>query len=427
MRLSLGAYDPSWPLVIDPVVSYSTYLGGSSDEYGYGIAVDSSGSAYVIGSTDSSNFPTHCYLQTDQGGWDAFVTKFTFYPSRQNLDSTGAQSTGPAYRPSVGDDRSCVAFHSPASDLVGGDANGAGDVFVKYPGGQITRASVRHDGGEADGRSTFASTTPDCRYLVFASTATNLVTDTPDTNGASDIYLKDLQTGYVERISLSSTGQEPAPGKDSRFPQISQDGRYVVFQSEANNLVGGDTNPGWDVFVRDRATRTTERVSVSSSGIEGNNFSTRPAISADGRYVVFHSWASNLVLGDTNNKVDVFLRDRQTGTTERVSVSSSGGNPDGESQFPKVSADGRYVVFHSTASNLIAGDTNGQRDVFFKDRQAGTTQRVSVSSSGTQGNGPSGFASISSSGERICFHSQASNLIEGDTNSEQDVFVAAVP
>ncbi len=408
-------------------LSYSTFLGGTDYDAVNSVAVDASGAAYVTGATSSAGFPTTpgAYDQSHNGSSDAFVTKFSFitFPSRQNLTSSASQSTGPAHRPSLGQGGSCVAFHSPASDLVAGDTNAAGDVFVRYPDGRTERASVSKAASEANGRSTFASVSPDCRYLAFASTATNLVTDSADTNGSSDIYLKDLLTGYVERVSLSSSGEEPAPGKDSRFPHVSADGRYVVFQSEANNLVPGDTNPGWDVFVRDRAARTTERVSVSSSGTQGNNFSVRPAISADGRYVVFHSWASNLVPGDANGLADIYLRDRQAGTTQRVSVSSAGGDPDGESLFAKVSADGRYVVFQSTASNLVPGDTNAHRDVFVRDRQARTTQRVSVSSSGAQADGPSGFASVSSSGEVVCFHSTASNLVSGDANASQDVFV----
>ena len=190
--------------------------------------------------------------------------------------------------------------------------------------------------------------------MAFDSGASNLVPG--DTNGECDIFVHDRQTGTTERVNVDSDGNE---GNDqSDFPAISADGRYVAFWSRASNLVAGDTNEEYDVFLRDRQTGTTERVSVDSDGNEANSRSLFSAISADGRYVAFASDASNLVAGDTNEEYDVFLRDRQTGTTERVSVDSGGSQSDGRSCTPRISADGRYVAFWSEASNLVAGDTN---------------------------------------------------------------------
>src|SRR5437773_6921896 len=197
----------------------------------------------------------------------------------------------------------------------------------------------------------------------------------------------DAQT--TERVRVASGGTE---GNDASSGfALSADGRFVAFQSDATNLVAGDTNGATDVFVHDRQTGMTERVSVASDGTQANNVSSYPALSADGRFVAFQSDATNLVAGDTTGATDVFVHDRQTGTTERVSVASGGGtqgtgNSGGFFAFPALSADGRLVAFQSDATNLVAGDTNGATDLFGHDRQAGTTERVSVPSGGRQGN-----------------------------------------
>jgi Tol biopolymer transport system component len=174
------------------------------------------------------------------------------------------------------------------------------------------------------------------------------------------------QGATTQRVSASSTGAQGLGYSDD--PALSADGRYVAFSSEASNLVPGDTNDTYDVFVRDQQTGTTSRVSVSGTGEQGSDYSYDPAISADGRYVTFASGAWNLVPGDTNDTTDVFVRDRRTGTTGRVSVSGTGEQGNGESFSPVLSADGRYVAFDSDASNLVPGDTNDTNDVFVRDR-----------------------------------------------------------
>ena len=210
---------------------------------------------------------------------------------------------------------------------------------------------------------------------------------------------------------MASDGTQANSWSGWWLPSISADGRYVAFESDASNLVPGDTNGVPDTFVRDRLSGTTERVSVSTDGEQANDTSTDygTSISADGRYVAFYSYAINLVPGDTNGVPDVFVRDRLAGTTERVSVSTDGAQGDYPSFYPSISGDGRFVAFCSRAYNLVPGDTNGDYDVFVHDRQARITSRVSVAAGGAQGHGSSGYfgLSISADGSFVAF---ASNL-----------------
>jgi Tol biopolymer transport system component len=229
----------------------------------------------------------------------------------------------------------------------------------------------------------------------------------------------------VQLVSVASDGTQG--NSHSVSPSISADGRYVAFSSLASNLVPGDTNGKQDIFVHDRLTGQTTRVSVASDGTQGNGDSDFASISADGRYVAFSSLASNLVAGDTNGTWDVFVHDRLTGQTTRVSVASDGTQGNEDSIGVEISADGRYVAFTSLASNLVAGDTNGTWDVFVHDRLTGQTTRVSVASDGTEGNGHSLYGlSISADGRYVAFASVASNLVSGDANGGiTDAFIAA--
>jgi len=206
---------------------------------------------------------------------------------------------------------------------------------------------------------------------------------------------------------------------------ISADGRYIAFESDASNLVAGDTNKATDVFVQDRRTGSTSRVSISSNGGQANGSAAAPAVSADGRYVTFSSTASNLTPGHTDQSWDVFVRDLRTSTTTWVSTSTLGTEGDSPvgSLMSVISADGRYVSFMSTAGNLVSGDTNGVEDVFVRDLRTGITTRASVSRTGIQANADSRLPQISADGRYITFFSYASNLIAADTNREADVFV----
>jgi Tol biopolymer transport system component len=328
--------------------------------------------------------------------------------------------------PSISADGRYIVFSSAASNLVPGDTNGVVDVFVHDQQANVTtRVSVDSSGAQQDtnlGFSDFPVISADGRFVAFSSYATNLVPG--DTNGASDVFLHDSLTGSTTLMSVSSAGAQG--DLDSIHPTISADGRYVAFESKATTLVAGDTNAAIDVFVHDCVTGITLRASVSSSGGQGNGDSVLPSLSADGRYVAFSSYASNLVPGDTNGNVDIFVHDCQTGITTMASISSSGLQGNQASAWGQLSTDGRFVLFASYASNLVPGDTNGAEDMFVHDMLAGATTRVSVNTAGVQGDLDSGggsFGGISADGRYVTFHSYADNLVLGDTNGVADVFL----
>lgn len=335
------------------------------------------------------------------------------------------EANGRSSTPAVSGDGRFVAFGSAASNLVSGDTNGVEDIFVRDRGtGATLRVSLSSSAAQGNGNSYNPAISDDGNFVAFESDASNLVSG--DTNGTRDIFRRDRSSGTTVLVSLSSGG---AIGNGlSSNAAISADGRYVAFSSSASNLVSGDANGAGDIFVRDMVAGTTSRVSLSSSGVEGNGASSTPAISDDGRYVAFTSWASNLVAGDTNGGYDVFVRDRTTGATTRESVGAGGVQGNGWASFyPSISADGRYLAFGSQATNLVAGDTNGATDVFVRDRTAATTTRVSTSTSGAQATGGSSYAPttnswISNDGRYVVFQSDATNLVSDDTNGKRDVF-----
>lgn len=357
--------------------------------------------------------------------------------TRVSLSSTGVQGDRQTYATGISSNGRYVLLSSQARNLVPGDTNDRWDVFVRDRStGTTTRVSVASDGSQAEatgdpwGGSTAGAMSAGGRYVVFQSDAKNLVQS--DTNVAEDVFLHDRVSGATTRVSVSSAGEQG--NGSSSFATISADGRYVAFSSYASNLVRGDTNGLSDIFVRDLKTGTTTRVSLNSRGRQARcNLdyceSTEPALSAHGRYVAFESSATNLVRHDTNRLADVFVRDRRTGKTTRVSVDSRGRQGGGDrtnngSNAPAISGNGRYVVFHSADSNLVRGDTNGVFDIFLHDRRTHRTTRVSVSSSGAQANQESlGAASISSDGRYVAFTSLASNLVAGDANEITDVFI----
>ena len=343
--------------------------------------------------------------------------------------SAGELGNNHSLYPSISADGRHLAFCSMASDLVPGDTNGFMDVFVRDLQTDLTLLVSVSPTGPANEKTTACAISGDGRYVAFQSEATNLIAG--EQYGWPGIYLADLITPSPSVSAVSTSLEGGPPNGTSVKPRISPDGSYVVFRSWASNLVAGDTNGFSDVFLRDVITPTTARVSVADvTGVQGNGETAGgPAVTPDGRYVAFASYADNLVPDDANGKCDVFVRDRTTGRTELVSVSSTGeqGNDDsgGESWMLAISDDGRYVAFASLASDLVDGDTNEAWDVFVRDRVGETTTRVSVSTEGEQGNGDSGFYSValSADGLTAAFDSYADDLVPLDTNGGPDVFV----
>lgn len=284
---------------------------------------------------------------------------------------------------SISDDGRFVAFDSTAPAQFGGYR---GDIYVHDRTlGTSVRASVSSAGVGAVDRehSSFSSRiSADGRHVAFVSSYYGLVPG--DTNDQADVFVRDLQAGVTERVSLTASGQEI--GVEAMYPDISGDGRFVIFTSTAATVVPDDTNGAPDVFVRDRLLATTKRVSVRTDGgeVSGVDPYTSPRISDDGRYVAFVSDATNLVQDDTNGQRDVFVRDLVLNTTTRASLSDTGTQSIGSCDNPSISGDGRYVAFYCSADDLVAGDTNNGSDVFVRDRELGRTRRVSLLPGGSQ-------------------------------------------
>jgi Tol biopolymer transport system component len=337
---------------------------------------------------------------------------------RVSVGVHGDDALGESGFPALSEDGRLVVFHSTAANLVRGDANGVADVFVRDRLLRTTeRISVSTGGGEANGASYFGHVTPDGQYVAFRSDATNLVPG--DTNGVSDAFVHDRVTGTTERVSIGAGGSQSDAGVESVF--ITRNGRFVVFSTRATTLAAGNGGALMRVFVHDRAAGETTLMDLGSAAPNGDSHAS--SVSADGRYVAFRSWASNLVAGDTNGRTDAFVRDRAAGVTIRLSVSTRGEQADRRSFRPFLSASGQFAVFRSEARNLVGGDTNGQRDVFLRDIWHGVTTRVHVSTTGVQANGRALRPGVSSDGRFVVFASNASNLVPNDTNQACDVFI----
>lgn len=339
--------------------------------------------------------------------------------TRVSVAGVNTQVGGPSDYPSVSADGRYVAFVSSASKLVPGDTNGMQDVFWRDTVAGVTRrVSVSTAGEQADAPSYSPSISGDGRYVAFMSGASNLIAN--DANIWNDVYLHDCTSGQTILVSKSSTGNQG--NDDSYSPAISADGRYVAFVSMSDNLVTGDNNWFTDIFVRDLVAGQTTMVSVADNGALPNDWSFDPSISSDGRKIAFTSYATNLVSGDTNGYLDVFVRDRVAGTTVRVSRNSAGVQGNYDSQWPSMSGGGRYVAFESGANNLVTGDTNKASDVFLHDLNSGTTTRVSLTNADRQAVMSSGKPAVSADGRYIAFASESA-LVSNDTNRYNDVFV----
>jgi Ca2+-binding RTX toxin-like protein len=347
---------------------------------------------------------------------DIFVRDtLTNTTTRVSVDSAGNQADNELYKgsgfPSISADGRFVAFYSSSADFVPGDTNDTYDIFVRDTlTNTNTRVSVDSAGNQGNNASvsvgpisTSGSSSPsisaDGRFVAFYSYSSNLVLG--DTNDKPDIFVRDTLTNTTTRVSVDSAGNQALDASFDFDTSISANGRFVAFSSSASNLVPGDTNDANDIFVRDTLTNTTTRVSVDSAGNQALSGSINPSISANGRFVAFHSSASNLVPGDTNDANDIFVRDTLTNTTTRVSVDAAGNQGNNESFDPSISADGRRVAFDSDASNLVPGDTNNTFDVFVSD------------TGNTPGNNPPDNNINGTSGNDILFGTSGNDIING--------------
>ncbi|WP_165942735.1 PD40 domain-containing protein [Micromonospora sp. KC721] len=391
--------------------------GGQATEYRSEPFAASADGRYVAFTSASPNLMPDDTNNT----WDVLVRdRRTGTTSRVSQSTVGVVGDSSSYGQSLSPDGRYVSFTSDATNLVPGDTNGDSDGFVHdRRTGSTSRVTLTNGGTEADARSYAPAISADARFVAFVSEATNVVPG--DTNGVADIFLRDRQAGTTVRVSGTNAD---AP---SDAPAISANGRYVTFTSEAA-LVPGDTNGVADVFIRDMRTGSLRRVNVSTSGAQANALTVSPTMSADGRFVAFTSEATNLVSGDTNGVADVFLRDLRAGTTVRASLTADGGQATGGSSYgPMMSADGRYVVFSSDVTDLVSGDTNGVADVFLRDLGAGTTVRASLAADGGQGNDGSYNGVVTRDGRHVAFASAATNLVPRDTNGVTDAFLRRMP
>lgn len=355
---------------------------------------------------------------------DTTPTAWGVVTSRISVSSLGQQGDGNSLGNVTGgalsSDGRYAVFASAADDLVPGDTNIATDVFLRDRlTGRTRVVSVGLGGVPADGASEDPVISSNGRFVAFASRADNLVGG--DTNGAEDVFVRDLGAGVTWRVSVGRHGRET--DADSFEPSISADGHVVAFASLATDLVAGDTNGVIDVFVRDLIGHVTRRVSVGPHNTQADRNSLEPSVSADGRYVAFTSYGDGLVSGDQDGVADVYVRDLMLGATRWVSKPARGGINDNDSSTPSMSAHGRFVTFESYFSALVAEDGNEADDVFVRDMQSGSVRLVSVASAGAPGNASSGQPSISADGRRIAFTSDASDLVAGDANSRPDIFV----
>lgn len=361
------------------------------------------------------------------GGRDVFVfDRATGVTTRITYGHNGEEADGQSQRPTLSGDGRFVAFWSDATNLVEHDDNGLGDSFVHDRlDGTTVRVSVDSSGSEANGESLRPVISADGQVVAFESSARDLLPGDilgrpADSNQARDIFVRDLAAGTTTRVSVGSDGAQGAA--DSVRPSISADGRYVAFHSAAR-LAPADRNAARDVYVHDRSTGETTLVSEGAVTTERAFGSFSPSISADGRYIAFWSNATGLVPDDDNGASDIFVRDMQTGRIEKVSQSDGGEAGDDDSSDPSISPDGRYVAFWSLAANLVPGDDNGFRDVFLADRQESLVTRASVASDGSESDADCYSPNINGGGRLVVFDSQATTLVAGDSNKGSDIFI----
>ena len=362
--------------------------------------------------------------------WDIYLVdrRVGLSPELISVTLTGGTSTWEAKGdPDISSDGRYVAFCSDADDLVPGDTNGGPDAFVRDRLlGTTILCSISTTGAQGHAIARLAMS-DDGRFVVFSSLSTILVV--PDNNGIiPDVFVRDLVAGTTERVDVNDAGVQ-ANGASGAIDPIdsSGDGRYVVFMSEATNLVVGDTNGKQDVYLRDRIAGTTTLVSRTSAGMLGNDHSFYPRISPDGRWVSFCSRATNLVANDSNSEFDVFVRDVAGSTTRCLSLDANGATANGRSSHPMFSTCGRFVGFESSASNLEIGDLNGAWDGFIHDLVTSRTWRPAVGPGGVEADLGAAPPNMSDGARTVTFSTSSTNMLSQPVNQWVHVYARQFP
>ncbi|TAE80801.1 MAG: hypothetical protein EAZ74_05990 [Alphaproteobacteria bacterium] len=362
------------------------------------------------------------FIENDANGWrDVFVKdSVTGEITSISTNSTGEQGNLWSYDGRFSPDGTKIVFHSGANNLIENDINAWNAIFIKdLLTNEVMRVDVSALGEPLDGSSYNARFSPDGTKIIFESSASNLVEG--DTNGWDDLFIKDLLTNELTRVSVNALGEE---GNGWFYNgSFSPDGTKIIFESWADNLIAEDSNGEEDIFMKDLLTGEITRLSTNFFGEEGTLRSHNPQFSPDGTQVLFTSWADNLVENDTNNLPDIFVKDIISGEVLRVNTNAMGEQLDGWSfGTANFSPDGTQVVFESLSSTLVEDDTNGWYDIFVKDLRTGEVSIVSRTPTDEQANGWSRNPSFSPDGMSIVFESQANNLVENDSNEHWDIF-----
>jgi hypothetical protein len=337
----------------------------------------SSNGQFIVYSSPASNLPGAANNNGEPNIFLYNISTDTTTLISQGL--AGAPADSSSSTPTISSDGTKIAFLSNADNLVANDTNQASDIFV-YNTTTSTMSRVSTDSGNNQvlGASYSPALAAGGGYVAFVSDSANLISN--DTNNIADVFLKNLSTGSVQRLSVSTAGLQ-ADGKSGRIA-IDSDGQWVAFESSANNLVSGDTynlNPSanpdlTEIFLRDVADNITTRISVGANNLQANGVSTKPAISANGRFVTYTSAATNLIASDANGKTDIFLYDRTVPTAAPRRISSgpndTEANDDSDDSSISGDANAEFITFRSNATNLVASDQNGVGDIFLKDRLA---------------------------------------------------------
>ncbi|HEX2906671.1 MAG TPA: hypothetical protein VHO69_07420, partial [Phototrophicaceae bacterium] len=333
--------------------------------------------------------------------------------------------------PAISGDGRYIVFWSAATNLVADNPNSSGIFVYDQFTGQTKRASASQNGQQSFIESVYPGISGDGRSVAFWSNGSLLP---EDTNGKLDIYVYDQQTEELLYLPIGEAGDASSLAWYDR-PALSWDGQLITFASNVATLVSDDTNNTTDIFVYNRQTAAMTRVSVNSSGVEGNDISRYPSLSADGRLVAFMSSAENFTTDTNGDDNGIFVYDRVTGKISCVSVNATGIQANNSSFYPHISSDGRYVAFSSYASNLVPGDTNvcgdGDSahpcsDIFVYDRQTRQLTRTSVAADGTQTDGDAGAPSISGSGNYVTFSGRFVTSLTANANGGVDVFLGPV-